>query len=187
LSDLKREQELADRSKHESGDIESTSSNNAIKKLLNKFRKRSVDSRTDPEAHFSENQGGESTPTNRDQSSFLSLISGSNSAINNKESGVLGGLFSSSSNKGSDNHSNKTSNALAIPTSASSGTRLITISEKNESSPSKNSSIAPQSPVFFSLTKKDSFKYPVLPPLSEAQSVKQKWNILLSKVSNQPF
>ncbi len=58
-------------------------------------------------------------------------------------------------------------------TSSGGGAKLITISEQNEKS---------KSSLFdFKQSDANNFKYPVLPPLNEAKSVKQKWSILLSK------
>ena len=64
-----------------------------------------------------------------------------------------------------------TGSTLALPSSVS-GTKLITIAEKNE-----NKGVSP----FPSQKNLGVFKHPELPPLSEATSVKQRWNILLSK------
>ena len=117
FKDVKREQELADKSKFEPINAKEIIKNSAIKKLFSKFRKRSIDSKA-----------------------------------------------------GSD-----TGEALLMQTHEAS-TKIATISELKE------------------LNKKPSFKFknlnepasqfkllPVLPPLAEANSVRQKWVILLSK------
>lgn len=161
LSDLKREQELADKSKMEIIDsMESAGSNNAIKKLINKLRKKSIDSRAENDPFHSDSITNMNT-SNQQSISALSLVSAP--AINIATYGFNSKL---------DNASNKSTSGsnLALPTSVS-GQRLITISEKIE----KNSQ--PHSP-----TENDSVKnLPILPPLNQATSVKQKWNILLSK------
>lgn len=177
MSDVKREQELADKSKNDgsSEQVDSNSSNNAFKKLFNKLRKRSVDSRNDPDISHAESNAGSGA-----SGGLNSLVS----AIRDQTSGSTGSssvtsnalaLFSSGKSDAYTSKSGSGGSSMPLANSMSGGVRLITISEKNESPTkkslnmlSRNSSQAP-------------FKYPVLPPLSEAQSVKQKWNILLSK------
>ena len=164
LSDLKREQELADKSKMEIIDsIESTGSNNAIKKLINKLRKKSIDSRAENEPFHSDSITNMNT-SNQQSISALSLVSAP--AINIATYGFNSKL---------DNASTKSTSGsnLALPSSVS-GQRLITISERSENLVRKNSQ--PHSP-----TKNDGKNLPILPPLNQATSVKQKWNILLSK------
>lgn len=174
MADVRREQELADKSKNEQTEqIEPTNSNNAIKKLLSKLRKRSIDSRADPDAYHSidnvtNNQSNSNNLNTNPQSiSAISLVSAP--AINIATVG-----FTSKS----ENSSNRSTSGstLALPSSVS-GTRLITITEKNEVSGRKAGNLNGRTVSPFM----SQIKYPVLPPLNEATSVKQKWNILLSK------
>ena len=153
LADLKREQELADRSKNDPNDaIEIASSNSAIRKLFSKFRKRSIDSGG---SHSIENVG-----LNQMSASAASTPSVS---LSNALFGMKGGDTSS-------NNIKSHSGSAAALTSSVSGGRLITINEKPFQSKKANNA----------LTNKK-VGYPTLPPLSEAESVKQKWSILLSK------
>ena len=126
FKDVKRELELADRTKFEPVNAKEVINNSAIKKLFSKFRKRSIDSKAGSDT-------GEALLTQ--------TYSNANNASN----------------------------------SASNATRITTISEQKE------------------LNKKPSFRFknlpdvtppsklPVLPPLAEATSIRQKWIILLSK------
>ena len=147
--DLKKEQELADRNRNESNEQadEITNSNNAIKKLINKFRKRSIDSRaeTDGTHNSTDNIGTNQTGT----SNIININQQSSSSASSYKSG----------------------STLALPSSVS-GTKMITIVENNESK-----GISP----FLIKKNLGAFKLPELPPLNEATSVKQRWNILLSK------
>ncbi|RMZ93882.1 Potassium voltage-gated channel eag, partial [Brachionus plicatilis] len=172
LSDVKREQELADKSKMEAMDsVETTSSNNnAIKKLINKLRKRSIDSRAETEPFHSIDSVSNANALNQlNQQSISALSLVSAPAIN---------LATYGFNSKSENSSSKSTSGsnLALPSSVS-GQRLITISERSEHSSKKNSQ--PSSPTKTNATSK--IKLPIFPPLNEATSVKQKWNILLSK------
>jgi hypothetical protein len=140
LSDIKREQELAAKSYHESTDVSSTG-NNAIRKLLTKFRKKSVDSRNDSDSH--------------DNVSSPLLLLGNNGSSSDLTKQRRG------------------SNA---------NIRLNTINEKSESyRANRGGEILAK--LFSDANDTDSIEinYPILPPLSEATSVKQKWIILLSK------
>lgn len=145
--------------------MDNAPSNNAIKKLINKLRKRSIDSRAETDPFHSVDSVANLNPLNQQSISALSLVSAP--AIN---------LATYGFNSKSDNSSNKSTSGsnLALPNSVS-GQRLITITERSENSSKKNSQTS-------SPSKKESSKnLPTLPPLNEATSVKQKWNILLSK------
>lgn len=140
-----------------------------------------MDSRADPEAFGDMSAGGQTG--GRETSSLLALLS---SAQSGKDTGGRAGSVSSTGGSGStgkgDTAAGVSASGLSASSSAGGAARLLTISERNESSPSRSMEVP-----FFTIgstssPKKDTFKYPVLPPLSEAQSVKQKWNILLSKV-----
>jgi hypothetical protein len=211
LADVKREQELADKSKNDSADlIETASNNSAFKKLMSKFRKKSVDSRADTEISQSvDNMGlavaaaanqqliannmmqnqssyhhhhsnsiasiASSTAThagyNNNGSMAGTVIGGGGGSMNgNMARSITGGAMNM---MGGDTNSAKSmsTSTLALATSTSGG-RLLTINEKHEGEASS-----------MQQRRTDIFgeRLPTLPPLSQAQSVKQKWNILLSK------
>ena len=188
LADVKREQELADRSKNEPPvEVEATSSNNAIRKLLSKFRKRSIDSRAEAEtAPYSSDNLNAATPSGNNNllafaNAGASALSANAAAANSSSVRDQQSLnsFDSSSAKSMQ----PTSNQLNLPSSGSmGGTKLITISEKKESFRRPNH---PHHSLFGMMMTgreyENSVKLPVLPPLSEATSVRQKWSILLSK------
>ena len=222
LADVKREQELADKSKTEQQSIdllETASTNSTFKKIISKFRKRSVDSRADTDvSHSIDNVGmmalanafnglagggGGSNTNNANQNnssniaaanayqhhyhsnSIVSLSSSSTTQNNNNSnmnnmggsgSGMLKSLtggMSVNTGIGGDSGSSKSisTSTLALATSASSA-RLLTINEKHEGNGGNS---------LFQTRYNSSDRLPILPPLSQAHSVKQKWNILLSK------
>lgn len=158
------------------------SNNNAIKKLISRLRKRSIDIR---------GGGGGGDPEADPTQALLAITAGPGSSRQSGggESSRAGSLSSTPGAKAEPTKSTASGGGQAAA-------RLMTITEhrlgadSTATSPSRTSHM--DVPVFTvggagastaSMPRRqDSFKYPVLPPLSEAQSVKQKWNILLSKV-----
>lgn len=193
LADVKREQELADKSKNEPNTdlIETASTNSAFKKLMSKFRKRSIDSRADVDniSHSIENAilSGQGTTTsnnllsanqpspggrNRHSNSIVSLLSSSTTINNNTNASQVNLTKSLAQGLESTGSASKSNSTLALPSSTSNA-RLLTINERQGDESKSDSGSSP------SQHRKNTL--PVLPPLSQAQSVKQKWNILLSK------
>jgi CRP-like cAMP-binding protein len=179
LSDLKREQELADKSRNDRTDsIETASNNNAIRKLISKLRKRSIDSKTDTEASYSienmlPNNSAMNMSLNKDQQSAYSVNSTPTQGFSKQQQQQQQqGKTNEPSGAGSSTYHVRSNSGSTALSNSVSGARLITISEKTEQHKNRN---------LFGQSRKNQFKFPVLPPLSEAQTVKQKWSILLSK------
>ena len=126
---------------------ETASSNNVIMKLFSKFRKRSVDTRTE-----TEQAGYRADQAHSKMQSFCG-IGGSG----------IGGIGGGGGGIGGKKHS------IAAPL-------FLSKPEEEKLAALRRESIL--------MTRRDSFKYPVLPPLAEARSVKQKWIILLAKAKN---
>ena len=165
---MKREQELAERSKSEQLDVpgalittpgEVAGSNNAIRKLFSRLRKRSIDSRCEQDPVNTTNRSNEN----------VGLINSANSPCVKRDSTIMGGGIPQSTSAASTPTFNSKSKIFGIKSDnlgsnlalASSITKLNTICE-TEKSPSK-------SPLPHHL-----------PRVNDAQSVRQKWIILLT-------
>jgi len=162
LADLKREQELAERSKNESiadTPVSDTAagSNSAIKKLLSKLRKRSFDSRgelLDSATKSNESVGLLGTNNANSPCVKRESTSAASTPTFNKNKLLFPGI------------PERTASVLSL-NQGQNGLKLNTIDESDR----PNSRISQE----------DNKLYPQLPPLSQAASVRQKWLILLCK------
>ena len=145
---------------------------------MSKLRKRSIDSRADTDVshsieNFTTTGGGGNTLTVPQLPAIASIPSSPSAANLLATNSPKAGLKSTDQSQNQQSSNNNLQTSQSTTSGSGGGAKLLTISEQNEKS--KLSSL-------FDRKQSDAnFKYPVLPPLNEAQSVKQKWSILLSK------
>jgi hypothetical protein len=164
--------------------LDVNSSNNAIRKLISRFRKRSVDSRADTEHSIDAQSANAAMAANTNPNSGQSGARDRDPSFGAYSSTSIGTPAGHKGDTSSIQNRSNSGSIVALPTSGS-GTKLITISERNEMrNVGPKSSIASTHASSYkknSVTPSTVSRTPTLPPLSEATSVKQKWNILLSK------